>query len=73
MPNEESQTQEVVNTTKRIIWKVFKPIIIVVVAIVIGLILLTASLREVYKSDTADKYFEENKDEWEEFGKDSDE
>ena len=73
MPKDEGQAQEVVNTTKRIIWKVFKPLLILIVAIVIGLILITASLREIYKSDTSDKYFEENKDEWEEFGKDSDE
>lgn len=59
MPNNESQTEEIANSVKKIlkntVGKTFKVLLKIIICIVLVLILLVAFLKEIFNVDTSDQ------------------
>ena len=69
---EENQPSEVGKVIKGTFLKSIKFIFFIIIAIIVFMIILTECLRIVYKDDTADKAFKNDKDAYEELAEGDD-
>lgn len=73
MAENESNSQEIAQSTKKVVIKTIKntlkPLFIIITIIFMSLIIAVASIRLIFHNDSSDKAFDSERKQWEDFDK----
>ena len=74
MAKNESDSQDITQSTKKVVIKIIKntlkPLFIIIAIIFISLIIAVASIRLIFHNDSSDKVFDNERTQWQDFDND---
>ena len=74
MAKNESDSQDITQSTKKVVIKTIKntlkPLVIIIAIIFISLIIAVASIRLIFHNDSSDKVFDNERTQWQDFDND---
>ena len=74
MAKNESDSQDITQSTKKVVIKkiknTLKPLFIIIAIIFISLIIAVASIRLIFHNDSSDKVFDNERTQWQDFDND---